>query len=156
MPFLGGLTCVLGVFGHVRTLCHIVTPTPTHLHGRSLTIVVPMADYEIFREQLAIKYPSYGHALWEPSPRKPERPVQVGDVGFIRGGNFHRLFNALFPADDPSQELGVPEYHEPLVPNMLDHHSRGSLNRNNYCSDGVNSEPASDPGHHARYLRFAL
>jgi hypothetical protein len=107
-----------------------------------------MADYEIFREQLAIKYPSYGHALWEPSPRKPDRPVQVGDVGFIRGGNFHRLFNALLPADDPSQELGVPEYHEPLVPNLLDHHHTGSLDRNNYCSDGVNAEP--DHGYHAR------
>ncbi|KAH9994873.1 ankyrin repeat-containing domain protein [Russula vinacea] len=47
-----------------------------------------MADYDIFREQLAIKYPSYGHALWEPSPRRPDRPVQVGDVGFIRRGKF--------------------------------------------------------------------
>ena len=32
-----------------------------------------------------------------------------------RRGNFHRLFNALLPADDPSHELGVPEYQESLV-----------------------------------------
>ena len=113
-----------------------------------------MADYEIFREHLAIEYPSYGHALWGPSPRNPDRPVQVGDVGFIRRGNFHRLFNALLPADDPSHELGVPEYHEPLVPNLLNHIHTDSLNRNNYCSAGVSVEP--DPGYHARYLRFPL
>jgi hypothetical protein len=139
-------------FGHVWTRAHAVrcfisSRTP-HLHGLFLTFAVPMADYDIFREQLAIKYPSYGHALWEPCPRKPETPVQVGDVGFIRGGNFIRLFNALLPADDPSQELGVPEYHEPLVLNMLDHYNRSSLNHNNYCSDGISAEP--DPAYQAR------
>ncbi len=107
-----------------------------------------MADCDIFREQLAIKYPLYGHALWEPSPRNPNKPVQVGDVGFIRRGKFHRLFNALLPADDPSHECGVPEYHEPLVPNLPDHLDRGSLARNHYCSAGVNVEP--DPGYHSR------
>jgi hypothetical protein len=55
-----------------------------------------MADYDIFREQLAIKYPSYGHALWEPSPRRPDRPVQVGDVGFIRRGKFHVFSTPCF------------------------------------------------------------
>ena len=105
-----------------------------------------MADFDIFREQLAIKYPSYGHALWGPSPSNPDRPVKVGDVGFIRRGKFHRLFNALLPADDPSHdELGVPEYHEPLVPYMLNHLDADSLGRNNYCSAGVSVEP--DPGY---------
>jgi hypothetical protein len=104
-----------------------------------------MADYDIFREQLAIKYPSYGHALWEPNPKKPDKPVQVGDVGLIRRGKFHRLFNALLPADHPSHELGVPEYHEPLVPTLLDHLDTGFLNRNNYCSAGVSVE--ADPGY---------
>ena len=106
-----------------------------------------MADYDIFREQLALKYPSYGHALWGPSPGNPSMPVQVGDVGFIRRGKFHRLFNALLPADDPSHELGVPEYHQPLVPN-LNHLDTDSLGRNNYCSAGVSIEP--DPGYYSR------
>src|SRR6266403_2266570 len=106
-----------------------------------------MADYDIFREQLAFEYPSYGHALWEPSPRKPDRPVQVGDVGFIRRGSFHRLFNALLPADHPSHEYGVPEYHEPLGPKLVDHLYTSSLSRNNYCSAGVSVEP--DPGYHS-------
>ena len=101
-----------------------------------------MADYDIFREQLAIRYPTYGHALWGPGPRNPDQPVQVGDVGFIRRGKFYRFFNALLPADDPShQELGVPEYHEPLVPHLSNHIGTDTLDRNNYYSAGVSVEP---------------
>jgi hypothetical protein len=103
-----------------------------------------MADYDIFREQLAITFPTYGHALWDPSPTKPDRPVQVGDVGFIRWGKFHRFFNALLPADDPSHTLGVPEYYEPLVPNFSDHINQGFLNCGHYCSGAINVEPEPD------------
>ena len=106
-----------------------------------------LADHEIFREQLAIKYPSYGYALWEPRPENPNRPVQVGDVGFILEGRFCRLFNALLPADDPSQEFGVPEYYEPLVHTWSSRLVTSSLDRNNYCSIGVRAE--ADPGHHS-------
>ena len=111
-----------------------------------------MADYDIFRERLAIKYPSYGHALWEPDPRSPlntDRPVQVGDVGFIRRGKFYRLFNALLSESDPSHVLaGVPESHKPLVPTLSNHlDTTRSLGRNNYCSPGVSMEP--DPGYNA-------
>ena len=107
-----------------------------------------MADYEVFREQLAIKYPSYGYALWEPRPRNPSRPVQVGDVGFIREGKFCRLFSAMLPADDPSQDFGVPEHHELLIPNISGHLLIDTLDRNNYCSVGVSTE--EDPGYHSR------
>ena len=106
-----------------------------------------MADYDIFRERLAIKYPSYGHALWEPGPRNPDRPVRVGDVGFVRRGKFYRLFNALLSADDPSHELGVPGCHEPLVPTLFDHLDTRSLGRNHYCSPWVSMKP--DPGYHS-------
>ena len=75
----------------------------------SVDILVPprpfspsMAHYDIFRDQLGIKYPAFGHALWEPNPGRLYSPVEVGDVGFIREGKFHRLFNALLPADHPS------------------------------------------------------
>ena len=106
-----------------------------------------MADCDVFREQLAIKYPLYGHALWEPSPRYSNRPVQVGDVGFIREGKFRRLFNALLPENDPSHEFGVPKKHKKLVPSLPNHLETRTLGRNHYCSAGVNVEP--DPGHHA-------
>ena len=105
-----------------------------------------MADHDIFRERLAIKYPSYGHALWSPGPIDPDTPVQIGDVGFVRRGRFFRLFNALLPEDNPSHVLGVPEYHEPLVPTLLGHHlETRSLGPINYCSPGVSIEP--DPGY---------
>ena len=107
-----------------------------------------MPECDIFREQLAIKYPLYGHALWEPSPRYPNKPVQVGDVGFIREGKFRRLFNALLPENDPSHECGVPECHEPLVPSLPDHLEIRSLARNHYCSTAVSVEP--DAGYHSR------
>ncbi|KAF8263073.1 hypothetical protein EI94DRAFT_626048 [Lactarius quietus] len=73
-----------------------------------------MAHFDTFRDQIAIAHPAFGHALWEPDPG--EFPaVEVGDVGFVRDGKFHRLFNALLPADHPSNESrGVPEHHEPL------------------------------------------
>jgi len=100
-----------------------------------------MADYDIFRDQLAITHAAYGHALWDPSPSSPDRPVAVGDVGFIRRGKFHRLFNALLPEGDKTQVLGVPEYYERLTPNVTEHVSNGSLTSNQYCSAGVRVAP---------------
>ena len=103
-----------------------------------------MHPYDVFREQLASKYPSYGHALWEPCPRRLDRPVEVGDVGFIRRGKFHRLFNALLSADSPFHELGVPEHYEQLAPRLADHIDKGFLGRNHYCSARIDFEPEPD------------
>jgi len=107
-----------------------------------------MADYVIFRDQLLQTFPTYGYALWDPSPTGPDNPVKVADVGFIRWGKFHRLFNALLPADHLSHGRGVPDYHEPLVPNLVDHINTGSLSCGHYCSGEVNieSEPNTGPG----------
>jgi hypothetical protein len=103
-----------------------------------------MAHYDTFREQLAITYPALGHALWEPGPevgRGPDRSVEIGDVGYIRQGKFHRLFNALLSADHPSHRgLRLPEYHEPLFPEISDHIDRGTLQLDHYCSVGVTME----------------
>ncbi len=52
-----------------------------------------MAHYDTFRVQSAIAHSAFGHALWEPEPGECFPPVEVGDVGFIRQGKFHRLFN---------------------------------------------------------------
>ena len=92
-----------------------------------------MADYDIFREQLSVKFSSYGHALWEPSPGEPNSPVNVGDVGFIRNGQFHRLFNALLSEDQPD----LPAHYEQLIPRFSKHISRSTLSSNHYCSEGV-------------------
>src|SRR5258708_6245235 len=82
-----------------------------------------MAHYDISCEQLPLKYPAFGHALWESNARKSDMPIQVGDVGVIRRARFYRLVWA----NDPSHVLGVPEYHGPLVPSLLDHIYNGSL-----------------------------
>ena len=93
-------------------------PRSTHGH--------PMADYDIFREQLGTIFPKYGHALWDPSPRKPDRPVRVGDVGFIRTGKFDCLSNVLCPK---SERDNVPRGYGPLalVLRSLDHVTENPL-----------------------------
>ncbi len=80
---------------------------PANNPGFSSTL---MAHYDIFRDQLGIKYPAFGHALWEPNPGRLYSPVEVGDVGFIREGKFRRVFNALLPADHPSHYCKGLEY----------------------------------------------
>ncbi len=100
-----------------------------------------MADYDIFREQLSIRYSSYGHALWEPSPSKPNDPIKVGDVGYIHRGRFHRLFNALLSAKDQSN---VPEHYEQLTPKSSDHIIKGSLSSDHYFSAGISVEREPD------------
>ncbi|KAF8261606.1 hypothetical protein EI94DRAFT_1745599 [Lactarius quietus] len=103
-----------------------------------------MAHYDIFRRNLAIKYPAYGHALWEPSPGDRYPAVAVGDVGFIRDGRFHRLFNILLNPKDPSHRIfGVPEEDEQLRPRVEDHVITGTLTPNLFCSPGVALESES-------------
>jgi hypothetical protein len=97
-----------------------------------------MAHYDIFREQLAIRFPGYGHALWDPSPGDLYHVAGIGDVGYISEGRFHRLFNILLPADDPSHEnFGVPDNHKPFKPNVSKHIMSGILCPDNFCSTGV-------------------
>ncbi len=100
------------------------------------------AHHDTFRDQLAIAYPNFGYALWEPDPGERYPAVEVGDVGFIRQGKFHRLFNALLPANHASHTTRagapeVPEHHEPLLPRMRDHIDSGTLRPNDLYSSGV-------------------
>ena len=74
-----------------------------------------LAHYDVYCEEIAKAYPGFGHALWEPGPGEQNHQVEVGDVGFIREGQFNRLFNVLLPGEHESHErFGVPEGHEPL------------------------------------------
>ena len=101
-----------------------------------------MAHYDIFRHHLLMKFPAYGHALWEPDPGNLYPAVEVGDVGWVYQGKFRRLFNVFLPEDDPShRNFGVPEYHEQLTLNIENHIETGRLNAHNFCSTTVkNSE----------------
>jgi hypothetical protein len=97
-----------------------------------------MAHYDIYREELARRFFAFGYALWEPSPGGPHGPVAIGDVGFIREGKFHRIFNVLLPSDDQTHEnYRTPEYHEPLKLKMKDHIHGGEQAPNDLYSIGV-------------------
>ena len=99
--------------------------------------------YDTYRDELGKAYPGFGHALWEPDPGDqslPDQnpPVEVGDVGFIRNGHFHRLFNAFLPDDHASHgTFGVPEGHEPLHLTVTNHTHRSVLTPNTFRSHAV-------------------
>jgi hypothetical protein len=134
------VTCI---WEAVSSLLYTISPPLKGSQALSLIPTAPMAHYDIYRDQLANTHPSFGHALWNPAPDGKYGPVKIGDVGYVRDGRFFRLFNALLPADDPSHEgIRLPEYHEPLVPNVQDHIFMGKLKPNHYRSAGVTVAPA--------------
>ena len=94
-----------------------------------------MAYYDTYRDQLASLY--HGHALWVPDPAGLYDQVRVGDVGYVKQGHFLRMFNALLPADDPTQVYGVPDGFVKL--NMGPFHNVRTLNlpEGEYCSNTV-------------------
>ena len=98
-----------------------------------------MAEFDVFRDDLAIAYPGLGYALWDPQPGSFP-PVEIGDVGFFRDGKLLRLFNALLPGDHPSHaNFGVPENYEPLQLREQDHIDRGTLSPAIFSSYGLPS-----------------
>ncbi|CCM04487.1 uncharacterized protein FIBRA_06667 [Fibroporia radiculosa] len=68
--------------------------------------------WNVYAEQLSGL--GYGYALWNPQPIE-DSEVLIGDVGWIRKGRFHRLFNAMKDAQDPlNLSFGVPDSYVPL------------------------------------------
>ena len=99
-----------------------------------------MAHYDIYREELARNFQAFGHALWEPSPGILPDPEAIGDVGFIREGKLHRIFNVLLPEDNQTHEnFGTPEYHEPLQLKTKSHVHADELSPNDFYSVGSQS-----------------
>ena len=101
-----------------------------------------MTHYDIFRHHLAMKFPAYAHALWDPGPGNLYPAVEVGDIGYIYLSKFRHLFNVFLPADHPShRNFGVPEYHEQLILNIEDHIEIDTLSSQSLCSAGVTLGP---------------
>jgi len=102
----------------------------------------PMGECYTFREELAIKYPTLGHALWEPDPGGLYESVEVGDVGLIRTGHFHRLFNALLPRDHPSNlsSYNGSNYPQQLQPRTLNHINKSTNRQKDFRSRSVTKE----------------
>ena len=71
-----------------------------------------MVAYETYAASLVSK--GHGYPLWEPNPGG-YAPVELADVGYTSGGGFIKLFNAAAGIDDPSNSLGLPEGHTPLI-----------------------------------------
>jgi len=94
-------------------------------------------EYDIFREKLVLKYPAYGHALWQPTPGEDDLAVEIGDVGFIREGRFHRLFNVLPPKADGPDRGSVPLGHKPFKIGNSESPPTSKLHPNHFCSKGV-------------------
>ncbi|KAH9074322.1 hypothetical protein EDB83DRAFT_2219069 [Lactarius deliciosus] len=94
-----------------------------------------MTSYDTYRDQLANLY--HGHALWVPDPARLYDRVQVGDVGYVKQGQFLRMFNALLPADDNAQVYGIPEGYVPLNMGPFNNIRALNLSHGDYCSNTV-------------------
>ncbi|KAH9171308.1 hypothetical protein EDB89DRAFT_1118253 [Lactarius sanguifluus] len=94
-----------------------------------------MAYYDTYRDQLASLY--HGHALWVPDHYGLYDQVRVGDVGYVKQGHFNRMFNALLPANDPTQVFGVPEGFVTLGMGPFNNIRTLNLNHGDYCSTTV-------------------
>lgn len=55
-----------------------------------------------------------GTPLWYPEPSESGE-VEIGDVGFLQDGGFHRLFNITVDETHPFNKDGVPEGFTPLT-----------------------------------------
>ena len=102
-------------------------------------------EYDIFREKLVLKYPAYGHALWKPNPGKDCPSVEIGDVGFIREGHFHFLFNVLPPKAGGPDRGNVPPHHKPFKIGNLESPPThpDTLRSYHFCSNGVSKKSES-------------
>jgi hypothetical protein len=72
----------------------------------------PQAAHKTYAKALIQKL--HGYPLWEPDPGS-YAAVEIADVGYISRGAFIKLFNASKDANDPSNRLGLPDGHTPLV-----------------------------------------
>lgn len=72
--------------------------------------------WDIYAEQLISL--GYGHPLWIPEPN--EREVEIGDVGWLKEGEFRPLFNTMKPENHPvNLAKGVPRGFTTLSPQNL-------------------------------------
>ncbi len=65
----------------------------------------------------------YGYPLWHPAPENDSvygrREVDLGSVGWIDGGRFRHIFNAMKGPDDAFNHNRVPNNFQRLDPSGL-------------------------------------
>ena len=72
---------------------------------------------EVYATQLEDQL--HGYPLWFPEGPKDSGDIEIGDVGYIRDGQFIELFKAKYARDDGHnarnlQRNRIPVTHEPL------------------------------------------
>ncbi|KAI9060354.1 hypothetical protein FKP32DRAFT_1595433 [Trametes sanguinea] len=70
------------------------------------------AAWNIYAEQL--EGLRYGYPLWVPDPAPQMQPVELGDVGWVREGEFIPIFNAFRSAQDAQPWDATPQGFAPL------------------------------------------
>jgi hypothetical protein len=79
----------------------------------------------------------YGLPLFDPDPGKDHVKVQVGDVGYVTSGKFHRIFNLLHDGKDQFGAYGVPFGYNSLPEIFRRTHSRNGVPAGLMCSSTV-------------------
>lgn len=97
--------------------------------------------FNVYRENLSTLY--HGLALWKPNPVEGVyNHVSIGDVGYVSGGAFIRMFNVTLPWDDDSNKaFGEPHAYDSLRlsnfkisqerVDQIDHYSRRVIREEN-------------------------
>ena len=62
----------------------------------------PPPAWDIYAEELGGL--GYGYPMWNPDLGEPGGKVMVGDIGYLRDGDFRLLFNCTLPAHHPLHE----------------------------------------------------
>lgn len=105
--------------------------------------------FNVYRESLSTLY--HGLALWKPNPVEGVyNQVSIGDVGYVSGGAFIRMFNVTLPWDDDSNKaFGEPYAYDSLrlsdfkisreKVDQVDHYSRRVIREENTGNTGAES-----------------
>ena len=91
---------------------------------------------DIYAEQL---FPlGHGHPLWIPEPNNNGREIDIGDVGWLKDGDFRSLFNSMKPEDDPvNAAKGVPLDFEVFNPRNISIGTYPRITQPAVCSRSV-------------------
>ena len=98
--------------------------------------------WDIYAEQL---FPvGYGHPLWIPEPNNNRREIDIGDVGWLKDGEFRALFNSMKPEGDPANgEKGVPLDFEVFNPRNVSIGNCNRITQQMVCSRNIRTIEAS-------------
>ncbi|KAI1781683.1 hypothetical protein LXA43DRAFT_908057 [Ganoderma leucocontextum] len=98
--------------------------------------------WDIYASQL---FPiGYGHPLWMPEPTSTSgREVCIGDVGWLKEGEFRALFNSMNDADHPiNQEKKVPRDFQVFCPPNLSIGRSDKITAQMVCSRSITANEA--------------